>query len=312
MKFPLIKMRHLHCLMVVAQERSMLKAADLLGLTQPAVSKTIAELEAVVGRSLLDRHPRGVDLTPAGQVLVEHAGASLRSLREGLDAAAGQPHLQQVSVAIGALPTVSGTFLPAAIKHLCQTTPSLHVRVAGGTNAQLMARLRQGELELVFGRLPEPSDMPGLEFEQLLLENLVAAVRPEHPLARLRRVEPSALAAYPFILPAYGTEIRRTVDSYLLAQRIPLPGCVIDTLDSVFGARFVHTSDAIWFLPEGLVHGMVPVRLALLKLNLSGMAGPVGVTTARNAVLSAGAQSLVEAFRISAKTSKRSSTTSSI
>lgn len=275
----------------------MLRAADLLGLTQPAVSKTIAELEAQVGRPLLERHSRGVELTPAGRVLVEHAGTGLRSIREGLDAAAGQPQAQQVSIALGALPTVSGTFLPSAIDALRRTMPSLYVRIAGGTNAQLMARLRQGELELVLGRLAEPSDMPGLEFEQLFTENLVVVARPGHPLSGKRQVVPAALAAYPFILPPYGTEIRRTVDSYLVARRVPSPACIVDTLDSTFAAQFVHTSDAVWFLPEGLVRGLAPVGLATLRLDLSGMAGPVGITTARNAPLSAAARALTDTFR---------------
>ncbi len=296
-----IKMRHLHCLVVVGQERSMLRAAHVLALTQPAVSKTLAELEALVGRPLLVRHARGVELTRAGQVLVQHASASLRSLREGLDAAAGQPQSHQASVSVGALPNVSATLLPQAVEALRTAMPSLHVRVASGTNAHLMGRLRQGELDMVFGRLAEPSDMIDLVFEQLFVEPLVVAARPSHPLSRLRKPGPRALSAYPLILPMAGTSIRRTIDAFLVTHRVELPACVIDTLDTAFALQMVRSTDACWFLPEGLLAGLSPVKLARLALPTQETAGPVGLTVRRDETLSEGAKRLAGALRAAAR-----------
>lgn len=300
-----IKTRHLHCLVVVAQERSIVAAARLLALTQPAVSKTIAELEEMVGRPLLLRHARGVELTAAGQVLAQHAGASLRTLREGLDAAVGQPQSHQSSVSIGALPNVSATFLPAAVESLRSAIPSLYVRIASGTNAQLMGRLRQGELDLVFGRLAEPSDMLDLEFEQLYAERLVAVARPGHPLARLRSVPASALAAHTLVLPSAGTPIRRTIDAFLVTHRVDLPPCVIDTLDTSFALQFVRRTDAVWFLPEGLVEGFRPITLAVLALDTRETAGPVGITTRRGQAQPEGVAKLLEVLREAATTRGR-------
>jgi len=297
-----IKTRHLHCLVVVAQERSLVAAARLLALTQPAVSKTIAELEAMVGRPLLERHARGVELTAAGHVLAQHAGASLRTLREGLDAAVGQPQSHQSSVSLGALPNVSATFLPAAVEALRAAVPSLYVRVASGTNAQLMGRLRQGELDLVFGRLAEPSDMLDLEFEQLYAERLVAVARPGHPLADRPVVPPAALAGYTMVLPSAGTPIRRTVDAFLVTHRVDLPPCVIDTLDASFALQFVRRTDAVWFLPEGLVEGFRPIALALLALDTRETTGPVGITTRRGQPLPEGVAKLVGVLREAAAT----------
>jgi LysR family pca operon transcriptional activator len=296
-----IKMRHLHCLVVVGQERSMLKAADRLALTQPAVSKTISELEEVVGRPLLVRHPRGVDLTAAGEVLLQYAGASLRSLREGLDAAMGTPLSQQESVFVGALPTVAATLLPEAVAALRTVIPNLHVHVASGTNAQLMGRLRQGELDLVFGRLAEPSDMLGLAFEHLYSEELVAAARPAHPLARARKVHPGDLARYPLVLPTPGTAIRRTIDEFFVTHRVAMPACVLDTLETVFALQVVRCSDAVWVLPAGLHAGLRSLELVRLRLDTSDTVGPVGLTTRRDAALSAGAQALRDALRKAAR-----------
>lgn len=281
----------------MAQEHSIVAAARLLALTQPAVSKIIAELEAVVGRPLLRRHARGVELTAAGHVLARYAGASLRTLREGLDAAVGQPQSHQSSVSLGALPNVSATFLPAAVESLRALVPSLYVRVASGTNAQLMGRLRQSELDLVLGRLAEPADMLDLEFEQLYTERLVVVGRPGHPLAHLRSVPAAALADYTLVLPSAGTPIRRTIDAFLVTHRVDLPACVIDTLDTSFALQFVHGTNAVWFLPEGLVEGFRPIALAVLALDTQETTGPVGITTRRGQALPQEVAMLVEVFR---------------
>lgn len=298
-----IKLRHLHCLVVVGQELSMVRAAQQLSLTQPAVSKTIAELEAIVGRPLLERHGRGVALTPAGKVLVDYAGAGLRNVREGLDAAAGQPQSHQTTVSVGALPNVSATLLPRAIEAMRAALPSVYIRVAGGTNAQLMGRLRQGELDMVFGRLAEPSDMLDLEFEHLYSEDLVALARPGHPLAGSRKLAPTALSRYTLILPSAGTPIRRTVDAFLVTHRVALPEYVVDTLDVAFSLQLVRQTDAIWFAPEGLIESFRPIDLVCLRLPRDGMTGAVGLTVRRGTEPSGGARLLLAALREEARSS---------
>ncbi len=80
-----IKLRHLHSLVAVSEHGALVRAAEALSVTQPAVSKTLAELEDIVGQQLFKRSPRGVALTDAGQQLLRYAGSSLRTLREGLD-----------------------------------------------------------------------------------------------------------------------------------------------------------------------------------------------------------------------------------
>lgn len=278
----------------------MLKAADKLALTQPAVSKTIAELEELVGRPLLVRHARGVKLTPAGEMLMRYAGATLRTLREGLDAVMGQPHVHQESIAVGALPNVAATLLPAAVETLRHAFPSIRVQVASGTNAVLMGRLRQGDLDFVFGRLAEPSDLMDLSFEHIYSEGLVAVARSGHPLARARQVQATDLSDYTLVLPPSGTTIRRVIDAFLVTHRVGLPGCVVETLESMFALQLVLRSDAVWMVPAGVVAGFRPIELARLRVDTADTVGPVGITTRAGATLSAGAHALLEALRAEA------------
>jgi LysR family pca operon transcriptional activator len=297
MNFARLKLRHLQCLVVVAQERNLVRAAKGLALTQPAVSKTIAELEDIVGRRLLLRRRRGVELTPAADVLVRHAVVALRGLREGLGEALDQPEFDQVRVAVGALPNMAANLLPAAIAALHASTPALRVRVASGTNAQLMTQLRQGEIDLVLGRLAQASAMADLHFEQLYSEPLLLVVRPGHPLAARRRPALDALAAYPLVVPVSGTLIRHTADAFFVAQGMAMPRCFVEATDTSFAFGLLQCADAVWFAPQGAVEGFVARgELRRLAIDTASTEGPVGLTVRRGSEPTEGARLLIEAI----------------
>ncbi|VTU25774.1 pca operon transcription factor PcaQ [Variovorax sp. PBL-E5] len=296
MNFARLKLRHLQCLAMVAQERNLVRAAKAMALTQPAVSKTIAELEDIVGRRLLVRRRRGVDLTPAGEVLVQHAVATLRGLREGLSLALDQPEVDQIQVAVGALPNMAAGLLPAAVASLTASEPALRVRVVSGTNAQLMTQLRQGEIDLVLGRLAQASAMVDLAFEQLYSEPLLLVARPAHPLAALRRPALDALADFPLVVPVHGTLIRDTTDAFLLARGTAPPRCVIEATDTSFVLGLLQRTDAIWFAPQGAVDAaLARGELCRLAFDTASTEGPVGLTTRRASELGEGARRLMEA-----------------
>jgi LysR family pca operon transcriptional activator len=283
MNFARLKLRHLQCLVMVAQERNLVRAARALSLTQPAVSKTVAELEEIVGRQLLLRRRRGVELTPAAEVLVRHAVSALRGLREGLGLAMDQPEADQLRVAVGALPNMAGELLPEAVARLHKAQPSLRVRVVSGTNAQLMTQLRQGEIDLVLGRLAQASAMADLVFEHLYSEPLCLVVRTGHSLAARRKPTLDALAGYPLVLPVSGTLIRHTADAFLIAQGLALPGQVVEATDTSFVVGLLQRSQAVWFAPQGAVEGLLARgELRRVALDTASTEGPVGLTMRRN------------------------------
>jgi len=298
MNFGRLKMRHLQCLVMVAQERNLVRAAKALSLTQPAVSKTVAELEEIVGRQLLLRRRRGVELTPAAEVLVRHAVSALRGLREGLGLAMDQPEADQLRVAVGALPNMVANLLPEAVTTLHESQPALRVRVVSGTNAQLMTQLRQGEIDLVLGRLAQASAMADLAFEQLYSEPLLLVARPGHPLAARRKPPLAALAGHPLVLPVSGTLIRHTADAFLIAQGMALPGRLVEATDTSFVLGLLQRSDAVWFAPQGAVEGLVERgELKRLAIDTTSTEGPVGLTMRRGDEPAEGAQLLIDAIR---------------
>lgn len=298
MNFDRLKLRHLRCLALVGQERNLVRAAKALALTQPAVSKTIAELEDIVGRPLLVRGRRGVDLTPTGEVLVRHAVSALRGLREGLALALDQAEAEQLRVAVGALPNMAAGLLPAAIALLGRTHADMRVRVVSGTNAQLMTQLRQGEIDLVVGRLAQPSAMADLAFEQLYSEPLLLVTRPGHPLATRRQPTLEALAAFALVVPVHGTPVRDTVDAYLFARGTTLPRAIIESTDTSFAMSLLRATDAVWFAPQGAVDDALR-RGELVRLNFdtTSTGGPVGVTVRRAGEVGEGPRHLIAAIR---------------
>ncbi|MBS0450528.1 MAG: LysR family transcriptional regulator [Proteobacteria bacterium] len=297
MNFDRLQLRHLRCLAAVGQERNLVRAASALALTQPAVSKTMAELEDIVGRQLLVRRRRGVDLTAAGEVLLRHAVATLRSLREGVSLALDEAEGQQLRVAVGALPNMAAGVLPEAIALLVGEHPQLRVRVVSGTNAQLMAQLRQGEIDLVVGRLAQPAALVDLSFQQLYSEPLLLVARPAHPLAGKPQPPVAALAAYPLVVPLQGTLVRDTADAFLYARGNALPGAVVEATDNSFILSLLARTDAIWFAPKGAADGAL-AQGSLVRIDVDTRAtdGPVGITWRRVGEPGDGARRLAEAI----------------
>lgn len=101
--------------------------------TQPAVSKTLAELEDIVGQRLVERTSKGVELTAAGHLLVRYAGSSLRTIREGLDSIARSRTDHGPVVIVGALPNVAATVLPPALLRFAERVPHARLQVRTGS-----------------------------------------------------------------------------------------------------------------------------------------------------------------------------------
>lgn len=293
-----LKIRHLNSLVAIADTGSLVRAADQLSVTQPAVSKTLAELEEIVGRRLFERTPRGVKLTGAGRVLLRYAGSSLRSIREGLDSIAGEAPVDAPTLLIGVLPNVAATVLPPALLRFAEEMPHARVSVRTGSNAQLIAALRQGLLDVVIGRLAEPSDMQRVTFEHLYTEPLVLVVRSGHELARRRRLSAANLREWRLVLPDAGTPIREAADRFFLASGMGLPQRTLETIDVSFGRSYVLQSNAVWCVPLGAVENDLAQRtLTRLPINTKVTEGPVGLTQRVDRLPSEALQRLVDKVR---------------
>lgn len=283
-----IKYRHLRFLVECVRTGTLAEAAGRTGVTPSAASKTLKELEDIVGERLVERNRRGLTLTPAGEVLHRYASASLTALHHGVDLIAKARSELRASVLVGALPNVAAQVMPAAVTRFKERMPQVPVRMAAGMNRQLMTQLRNGELDFVVGRLAEPDEMMGLHFERLYFERFALVARPGHPLEGATEFTEENLGRFTMILPSYGTVIRPEIDRFMIGLGISHFPDVMETLSPDFSKAFVRRTDALWLVPYGVVRtDLLEGRLRELDIDLSSTGGPVGISTLAEAGLSA-------------------------
>ena len=295
---PGIKLRHLATFIEVARREGFVRAAAELNVSQPAVSKTIRELEALLGLALIERGPGPFRLTGFGRTFLRYATTSVGALREGIEAVrrAGSPEV--VTVTVGALPTVSARILPAAVEAFRRQDLAARARVVTGPNDYLQGQLRLGAVDMVVGRMGDPDRMAGLAFEHLYSEAVVLAARAGHPLAGGPRPLPEQLGAFPMLLPPPGSIIRAAVDRLLLSLGLTAPEDAVETVSTAFGRGTVANTDAIWAISEGVVaHDVEAGILALLPVDTRDTLGPVGLTTRVGIPLSLPAEALAGTIR---------------
>ncbi|MEO8683881.1 MAG: pca operon transcription factor PcaQ [Devosia sp.] len=297
---PRIKLRHLSCFLEVARLKSVVNAASALNISQPAASKTIQELEEILGVPLFDRSRRSLFLTQFGEVFYRYAATSLAALRQGIDAASGSHEAAMVKV--GALPTVSARILPGAVQAFTADGTGAHTRIITGPNAYLLSLLRTGDVDLVIGRMADPDAMLGFSFEHLYSERIVMVVRPGHPLLKERNFNLGMIEAYQTLMPTPDSVIRRVVERLLLAQGVTNLRDQVETVSNAFGRSYVRQTDAVWIISEGVVaEDLADGLLALLPLDTSETIGPVGLTTRTDTTPTLAATTFMQAVRLTSQ-----------
>ncbi|MDR5645483.1 pca operon transcription factor PcaQ [Burkholderia cenocepacia] len=293
-----IKFRHMQCFLAVFQLGTAQRAADSLALTQPAVSKTIAELEEIVGAKLFERGRHGAVATRHGQLFAPHARACVEALRLGVDELKRHDALAPAMITIGVLPTLAAPLVAPALGAYRHRWRNTSVRVVTGNNRRLLAGLQSKEFAFAIGRLSDSEEMAGLSFEHLLREPLSIAVRPDHPLLDEQTVTPARLAGYTIIVPPPGTLIRRFADNILTAFGTHPSAAMIETLSVSLGRELAMRHDAIWFVPSGAIEkDLSGGMLVLLRMPMSGADEPIGLLRNIGLEPDAGAEALIKAVR---------------
>ncbi len=180
----MLDVKRMRVLREVAAERSFSAAAQKLGYTQSAVSQQIATLERETGTTLIERNPRGIRLTDAGEALVRHTDGILARIADAeaeLEAIAG---LGGGRLRLGSFPTAGATLMPRAIAEFNRKHPRVELSLAEADPLESLPRLRAGELDLVL--VDDTSGVLGqeeIDFEHILDDPLHVALPQGHPLA---------------------------------------------------------------------------------------------------------------------------------
>lgn len=273
-----IKFRHIQCFVEICREGSFKRAAQKLLLTQPAISKTLKELEDILGHSLMTRDRSGVALTPDGEVFLRFAQMSVASLQQGIDGMAMAHKATGDTLSLGVLPSVAARLIPAVADRFADAMPDAVVRLVDGPFSYLVDRLKLGELDLIIGRMGPHDQMKGVSFAPLYRERLAIVVRAGHPL--LATPSLTEIANWPVVYPPEGSAIRPIVDRFLAEQGISEVPRSIETVSGAFGRVHVQNSDAVWIISEGVVANEIQKGILVpLAINTDTTLGPIGLMT---------------------------------
>lgn len=285
------KLRHIRLFLQIADSGSITAAARVAGLSQPAMSKSLSDLETLVGGALFHRLGRRLALTEEGQRFARHARDALASL----DAAARVMMAEEATtLSLGLLPTVSARFFPQVVSRFLEGRPTVTLAIETGSHPVLLRKLRERHVDLMIGRMAAAPEMEGLEFEFLYDEPIIAVVRAGNPFARLPLAD--LLRRVPVALPTRDSIIRRKVDDFLAALGLGDLRVAVETSTLALGRGLLLASDAVWFISAGVVEEDVETgQLVTVPLGASYLSGAIGMTTVKGLTSTA---ALAEVMRI--------------
>lgn len=250
-----MELRHLRYFVAVAEARSLKFAAEeKLNTTQPSLSRQIRDLEEEVGTPLFIRGAKGVELTAAGRVFLDHARVMLSQAEVAVQSARQIAHPTVPSLSMGFMIGHDTTWLPAALKLIRNELPNIHVVISTQNSPQLAVALLHGGIDVAFLRREDGTD--DLVFRTLIEEQFKVFLPSEHPLTAKRAITLQDIAGERFIsvsgtaLSISGRQpaLRRTIDRFLNENGIEIkPSYEVDNLGGVMS--LIASTGGVALLP---------------------------------------------------------------
>ena len=247
-----ITLRHLRALVALSDLKLIARVSEALGVTQPAVSKQIAELERIVGVPVVTRDRNRLYLTPIGVRLADHARLALGQLdRAAFDIEAMTSGVSG-SVSVGVVSSVAPNLMSGTIELFKRSTPQANVSVSEGHFVELLPQLEAGALDLVIARIWQPQELAGIDQMALFSEPIVVVAGHNHPLSQGGDVTWTDVTTYPWILPQPGSVARQAVDALFAANGLSPPNNTIASLSIALNLELLRAMPALGLLPQRL------------------------------------------------------------
>ena len=297
-----LKTRHLLLLLHLYEQRSVLRAAEAANMTQPAASKLLAEMEDLLGVPLFERHARGVEPTWYGQVLIRRARSALSEIGRAQDEIAALRSGRAGQASIGTVVNPGTNLVPQAVAALKRDFPDILIRIEMDYSRPLVARLLDGQLDIVVGRIMGAEGSSELEFEPLADEPHSVIVRAGHPLAGRSRVGYGDLVEHGWIMPPDGSVLRARLDAVFLEHGLVPPQNIVETTSLPVTIHLLRHSDLLTALPvESVAPYLQTGQMVVLPVALDVRMDFFGIIRRRDQLLSPGAERVLEALRVTAR-----------
>ncbi|MBV6305624.1 LysR family transcriptional regulator [Candidimonas humi] len=259
-----IRVRQIEGFLAIADTLSFSRAAEKIGMTQPAFSQMLRDLENTLGLKLIDRTTRRVNLTLSAQQLLaqmRQAISDLNGIRRNAQALA---RLEQGQLAIGVLPSLAGGVFVESLAQFSDLYPGVAIQVRENHNAHIIGQLTQHEVELAI--CTYNASAPTLSFEELFIDELVCVMREHHALARRKRIEWRRFSTQPVVLVSASSIINEIVRANL-REFAEGKSAEYETLNMTTALNMARANLGVTLIP----------RVALPELNMKGLTyRPIG------------------------------------
>ena len=291
-----LNLRDLAYFEVVAELGHLGQAAERLGRTQPALTKSMQRLEASFGTPLFSRAGRGIQLTPVGEVLLGRArllrGASEEALREVHDFAQGNAG----HVRIGSGPIAADHVLPALCQLLLREAPSTTIDITVGPSMALRQQLSEGSIDLLIGLVPVSDAL--FQTHPISEDAVVVATSPQHSVFALPQVSLQALLDYGWALPAVSIPSRQWLDAVFQSRGLPLPRVHVSANSIPLLPALIARTGLLSFVSRRTLSDSRHGVLKEVPLPETTLIRILGVTHRRGGYLSPAARRLVSLLQV--------------
>lgn len=272
-----LRFRHLEVLQAIARHGSLTATGAALGISQPAVSQWLADIEAAAGGALFVRGQR-LKPTPLAAPLLAHAARVLNDAQRTLAELAAIQAGGTGRVRIGTMQVGAAALVPAVVLHLHQVAPGIGLTLLEDVTAGLWARFERNELDLLVTRLDSQALASGLPQRRLFADRHRVVCAPSHPLARRRRLGWADVTRYPWLLPSPGTPLRGAVDATFANAGLAPPQPLAESISAMANGVLLSKSSALALMSSTVAAHMVRQGLVVaLPLALSPDVGDVGL-----------------------------------
>lgn len=297
-----LKLRDLHVLSVVARVGSMNKAAALLNATQPAVSRSIADLEQFLGVILLDRSPRGVVPTEFGRALIEGGIAVFDDIRQAVRTIDFLKDPEAGEVRIGSIIPLAASVVAAVIERTSLRFPRIVFHVVTLAQDALYRELAERKVDLLIAWPSALAADERLDFEFLYDDSYVIVAGPKNPWVRRRKIELADLVNEPWALQPPESVLGPLLMQAFRSRGLDPPRPTVIAMPGEVRARLLESGRFLSIAPTSAMRFSTDrLRLKVLPVRLPAARLPIGIVTLKNRTLSPVARLFIDAAREIAK-----------
>ncbi|MEN2976394.1 LysR family transcriptional regulator (plasmid) [Tistrella bauzanensis] len=296
----------LEAVVAVAETGSFSQAADVLGVSQSAISARIRTAENILGVELFTRTTRRVLITPHGERLRSRAENAIADLKAVFDEFRDEEKLIRGRVRVGATPTVSAIMLPEIVRDFRSAYPGIDIIIRDDFFGQALERVAVGDVDFALSPSVDPSRVPHIQMEHLLTEDMVLLLPVDHPLTQMREPGLKDIADHAIVSMPAQAAIRAQLDQAFASEGLTFTPAM-ETMHALSSIAIVKAGLAVAIVPEGLLKLLDHRDLVALPVPHLRLGRGISIATAKDRSLPPVVNAFINVIRHSVKTNGKSS-----